>query len=266
MNNFKNKSWWDNNPMTYKDWELPLEKRVLNNIDEFRKLNEEYLHANPYLKKFFTDLSSNNFLENKTVLEIGCGWGSALLLLSKFAKKYYGIDISDMSIKGTKMNLEFFPRNNVEVKRNDAEKIEFEDKFFDYIYSWGVIMCSVDPSNIVKEMYRVLKDNSKGIVMVYSKDSLRYWLKGFFYLFFKLKIFKGYNLETVQDLFTDGHNTKHYTYNGLYEVFKKVGFKNIEITKSHMFKSTFPGVKAQSKIDLYLKKKAGWFLIIKFEK
>ena len=117
MNNFNNKSWWDNNPMTYKDWDLSLEKRIANNIDEFRKINEDYLNNNPYLKNLFTELSSNNYLENKVVLDIGCGWGSSVLLISKFAKKVYGIDISDMSIEGAKMNLKFFQKNNVEIKR-----------------------------------------------------------------------------------------------------------------------------------------------------
>ena len=101
MSNFENKSWWDNNPMTYKDWELPLEERVLNNIDEFRKLNEIYLQANPYLKKFFTDLSSNNYLENKTVLEIGCGWGG----FSEYIAKSTGAKIDGLTL--SKEQLEF---------------------------------------------------------------------------------------------------------------------------------------------------------------
>ena len=62
------------------------------------------------------------------MLDIGCGWGSSVLLISKFAKKVYGIDISDMAIEGAKMNLKFFQKNNVEIKRNDAEKLEFEDQ------------------------------------------------------------------------------------------------------------------------------------------
>ena len=53
MNNFNNKSWWDNNPMSYKNWDLSLEKRIANNIDEFRKINEDYLNNNPYLKNLF---------------------------------------------------------------------------------------------------------------------------------------------------------------------------------------------------------------------
>ena len=266
MNNFNNKSWWDNNPMTYKDWNLSLEKRIANNIDEFRKINEDYLNNNPYLKNLFTELSSNNYLENRVVLDIGCGWGSSVLLISKFAKKVYGIDISDMAIEGAKMNLKFFQKNNVEIKRNDAEKLEFEDQFFNYVYSWGVIHHSNNPSNIIGEMYRVLKDNGRGMIMVYNKNSLRYYIKGIYYLLFKFKIFRGYNLETVQKFFTDGYYHKHFTYNELYGEFKKVGFSNIDIKKSHMFKGILPGIKPQSKIDIYLKNKFGWFLIVNFTK
>ena len=40
----------------------------------------------------------------------------------------------------------------------------------------------------------------------------------------------------------------------------------VDIKKSHKFKGILPGIKPQSKIDIYLKNRFGWFLIVNFSK
>jgi hypothetical protein len=102
--------------------------------------------------------------------------------------------------------------------------------------------------------------------MVYNKMSLRYYCLGLYYLFFKFKIIAGYNLDTVQKFFTDGYYNKHYTSSELIEILNNVGFKNIKIEIDYMAARVFPGVKKGSSLDIYLKKKFGWFLIVRCNK
>ena len=148
----------------------------------------------------------------------------------------------------------------------DAEKLKFDKEYFDYVYSWGVIHHSANPEKIFFNIFRVLKKGGSSFVMVYNKHSLRYYCLGLYYLFGKFKIFQGYNLETVQKYFTDGYYHKHYTKNDMKKLLTKIGFKNIKIEIDYMAARIFPGVKKNSKLDKYLKKKFGWFLIVKFKK
>jgi SAM-dependent methyltransferase len=266
MNNLLNKNWWNENPMTYLDWDLKRNDRLVSQKKDFKKINDKYLNTNPYLKKKFENLKYLNFLKNDIVLDLGCGWGSSSILLSNYAKKVYAIDISEKSISGAKLNLKFFSTANVPIKKMDAEKLDFKNNFFDLIYSWGAIHHSNNPYKIYQNIYRTLKKNGKLFFMVYNRYSIRYYSLGFYYLFLKFKIFQGYTLDTVQKFFTDGYYHKHYTSRELYNILKNIGFKKIKIEIDYMATRVFPGIKQNSKLDLYLKKKFGWFLIINCEK
>ena len=102
----------------------------------------EDVENNPYLNDFFKNLKNDN--QENTVLDIGCGWGSSTVILSKIFKKVYSIDISAKSILAAKENIRLngFPER-VNLSKYDAEKLNFIN-YFDLIYSWGVIHHSYD--------------------------------------------------------------------------------------------------------------------------
>lgn len=266
MNNSKNRNWWNENPMTYLDWDLKKSDRLVTQKINFKKLNDKYLKSNPYLIKKFKEIKNKNFLKNSITLDLGCGFGSSSIKLSNYSKKVYAVDISEKSVKGTKQNLKYFSKKKVVVKKMDAEKLDFKSNFFDYIYSWGVIHHSNNPYKIYQNIYRTLKKGGKLFFMVYNKNSIRYYALGLYYLFFKFKILQGYNLDTVQKFFTDGYHHKHYTLRELFSILKNIGFNKIKIEIDYMAARVFPGIKQNSILDLYLKKNFGWFLIVNCEK
>ena len=262
--NIPNKDWWNNNPMTYEDWDLSKDIRASLNADKFKKINFDYIFHNPYLKKFFNNLE--NFNEKETALDIGCGWGTSSVILSKIFKKVISIDISEKSIEATSENIKLNGKiKNIFLKRLDAEMLNYEN-YFNLVYSWGVIHHSHDTETILKNIFKSLKINGTCLIMIYNKNSIRYYLKGLYYLFFKLKIFKGYNLDTVQKLFTDGYYQRHFTQDELNRILLQIGFNNINFEIGHMQKSYLPFFPKNSFIDNFLKKNFGWFLIAEFKK
>ena len=262
--NIFNENWWDQNQMTYEDWNLFTNKRSLINNEKIKKINSEYLRSNPYLNFYFKSL--RNFKPKNNVIDIGCGWGSSTVILSKFFKKVYSIDISKKSILATKNNIRLNGlEKKVNLKKFDAEKLNFNN-YFDLVYSWGVIHHSYNTKKILENIYKGLKKNGKCLIMIYHKNSLRYYLKGFYYLIFKFKIFSGYNLDSVQKLFTDGFYHKHYSKSELRKTLKEIGFKNISFDLTHMQKSYLPFIKKNSLIDKFLKKNFGWLLVAKLNK
>jgi ubiquinone/menaquinone biosynthesis C-methylase UbiE len=93
----------------------------------------------------------------------------------------------------------------------DAEQIDFADDSFDFLYSWGVIHHSENTGRIIDHIARVLAPGRRGMIMVYNRNSLRYYLKGLYQLFGRGLIFKGESLGTVQKYFTDGYFYTHYS-------------------------------------------------------
>jgi 2-polyprenyl-3-methyl-5-hydroxy-6-metoxy-1,4-benzoquinol methylase len=260
-----NEDWWDKNPMTYEDWDLPEDERSLKNEEKFKNINSAYMQSNPYLVDVFENFKNEGNQEN-VVLDIGCGWGTSTVMLSKIFKKVHSIDISTKSIGATKdnVNLNGNPER-VDLSKFDAEKLNFNN-FFDQIYSWGVIHHSHDTNQILSNLHKALKENGKCLIMIYYKNSLRYYLKGLYYLIFKLKIFSGHNLDSVQKFFTDGFYHTHYTKSELRKILSDIGFKNISFDVTHMEPAYLPFSKKDSFIDKFLKKNFGWLLVAKFTK
>ena len=63
----------------------------------------------------------------------------------------------------------------------DAEKMDFADASFDFIWTWGVIHHSSNTRQILSEMSRILRPGGRAVVMVYHRSFLYYYVfNGFF--------------------------------------------------------------------------------------
>ena len=182
--NRDNKDWWENNPMNY-NWDS--ENKWISEIPDLDKINSDFFSK---LDKVFFDISNiftsddpipfnkiikYNNIKNSKILEIGCGMGTHAELLCKNVKNldYTGIDI-------TKKRFEV--RNlKGKIIEADAESMPFEKESFDYVWSWGVIHHSKNTERIISEIWRVLKPGGKCNIMIYNKNSLRYYLYGGFF-------------------------------------------------------------------------------------
>jgi ubiquinone/menaquinone biosynthesis C-methylase UbiE len=253
----KNRLWWESLPMTYFDWDV--NERVPRTKEDFLMVEKKFLNGNPYMgNKFNFDL-----FKNKKVLEIGCGSGAASCLFAKAGAKVTAIDITNEAIKITKNNAQL---QNLKIKtlRQDAENLIFLDKSFDYIFSWGVLHHSQNTQKTFEEVSRVLKKYGAGLIMVYNKNSLRYYINGLYWLIIKGKIFQGYNLDRVQDFYTDGYYHRHFTPKELKKKLEKTGLICTSIFTTHMgtrFAWFLP-----KKVEDWLKNHYGWLLVAKFKK
>ncbi len=104
----------------------------------------------------------SQFVENKFVLDVGCGEGFGTYYLGQKAKKIIGIDNSQKSIEIATKN---YKDENIEFIQMNAEKLEFPEENFDSVISMGVIEHVKDYESYLREMKRVLK---KGGVCVLS--------------------------------------------------------------------------------------------------
>jgi ubiquinone/menaquinone biosynthesis C-methylase UbiE len=223
---------------------------------------------------------------NKDVLEIGLGVGADGTRWAKYAKSYTGIDLTEESVQAITMNLRIKGLKGNILKSN-VESLPFEDNKFDLVYSHGVLHHVSDIMKALGEIHRVLKDNGEMILMLYSKDSVNYWLRIqlYFRLRFPIELIKSRFGVSVRDPWKSHirnfHNVgwKYVSWSQWYhhctdgpdceianiyhkaeiiKIFKKAGFHIRKMRKAH-----FPITKGRyQKFDRLLAKYIGFYQFI----
>ena len=211
-----NRSWWESHPMRYDFTETV-------NVEEFTRefyeeIDRRFFHdARPYLpyKKLpFEALIDFESLANKDVLEIGVGMGSHAQLLAPRARSFTGIDLTTYAVNSTSRRMKQFglDKPNIRILQMDAEKLEFEDNSFDFVWSWGVIHHSSNTRQVLKEIHRILRPGGRVTTMVYHRNFWNYYIyAGFFGGIVKRHWFRTGSLHQVRQTEIDGALARFYT-------------------------------------------------------
>lgn len=140
------------------------QKRVWNKIA--KAWNACKYRINRDAEEFLKDHNKGN------VLDLGSGSGR------NFARINGQLHATDFSKKMLKIAKKNAKKNDISVKIKlmKDEKVPFEDNFFDAVMCIAVLHC-VESDNqrakLMKEMYRVLKPGSEGIITVWSRKNQR---------------------------------------------------------------------------------------------
>lgn len=158
------KAFWNENPVSTVEFgKIQDPKSYFEMIDDLRwKDNEKW--AEPV----FYNLPGNTLTK---LLDAGCGIGVFTRYYARKGFNVYGIDLSSESLKWTKKSLDLFSLN-AKLFEGSVEELPFEDNYFDYIVSNGVIHHTPNTEKAVSEFYRVLKPGGKVTVAVYYKNAL----------------------------------------------------------------------------------------------
>lgn len=207
-----NKAWWETNPMRY-DWRMEIKaepgtKEYFEEIDRrFFASAQKYL---PWKTIPFEGLIPFAELSDKDVIEIGCGQGSHAQLIAPRCKSYTGIDLTEAAAAMTAGRLKTFSLPG-EIHRMDAENMNFPDRSFDFIWSWGVIHHSADTRKILEEMQRVLRPGGKATVMVYYRSWWTFYVCGFLRRVFQRQFRGERDLHRIAQAATDGAIARYYS-------------------------------------------------------
>ena len=230
INNYKEnlksiKDYWVNNPC--EEWFFGPGITCKNpnqiNLEEFNRNSFLRYSNEPEILKF-TDF---NLLKGLNVLEVGFGLGSDAVLLAKSSKNYFGTDLSEVSYEVTSRRIKLYGLENTNLKVGSSTNLDYEDSFFDFVYSWGVIHHSGNIKKSLEEIYRVLKKGGRSKIMVYNKDSLIvfiYWL----YYSIKEVNFKRTRAQIISENI-ESPGTLILSKSELKELVNSVGFKLINL-------------------------------------
>jgi len=111
---------------------------------------------------------ASRFTNGGEVLEVGCGSGIGLGLLSRYASGVVGGDIDKRNIE---IALEQYRNNkNVTISQMDAHELPFEKCSFDTVILFEAIYYLEKPEQFISEAHRVLKDTGKLVISTVNKD------------------------------------------------------------------------------------------------
>jgi ubiquinone/menaquinone biosynthesis C-methylase UbiE len=139
--------------------------------------------TNRRIEVIFEDFLGNEDLNNKLLLDGGCGTGHFTTIAMNRNAKVTAIDLANKLVAITKDK-----NPNCNAITGSLLELPFPDEHFDYVISSDVIEHTTDPYLAVKELIRVLKPGGKICITVPNKT---FW-------FFSLKIAEVFKLRKYQ--------------------------------------------------------------------
>ena len=108
------------------------------------------------------------------LLEIGCGMGTDLLQFARGGARCTGVDLTPRSVEITRHRFRLYGMDGAFMIA-DGERLPFASESFDVVYSNGVLHHTPDTAGAIREVHRVLRPGGVARVMLYHRNSLKYW-------------------------------------------------------------------------------------------
>lgn len=193
---------------------------------QFHNQLEKRYQLEPYILSF-ADFSA---CRNKKVLEIGVGLGADHQMFAENGAILSGCDLTERAIEHTSNRLKLLELSST-LEVADAEKLPYADQQFDLVYSWGVIHHSPDTPAAALEIFRVMKPQGKGKIMIYHKHSMIGYMLWLRYGLARLKPFT--SLNEIYAQYLESLGTKAYTVKEAQKMFSMFTSVSIETVLSH---------------------------------
>jgi ubiquinone/menaquinone biosynthesis C-methylase UbiE len=175
----------------------------------------------PYILQF-ADFENSR---GKRVLEVGVGLGADHLMYAAHGADLYGIDLTMRAIEHCSRRLSVAGLSSG-LSVADAENLEFADRTFDIVYSWGVLHHSPDPRRAIAEAHRVLKDGGTARIMLYHKYSMVGFMLWMRYALLMLRPWR--SLDYIYATYLESPGTHAYSRAQVRDLFKQ--FRTVSIT------------------------------------
>ncbi|MFI5203012.1 MAG: class I SAM-dependent methyltransferase [Flavobacteriales bacterium] len=127
--------------------------------------------------------SSFDMLNDKNVLEVGCGAGRFTQILLDYSRAViYSVDLSEAVEANYENN---GPNNRLKLFRSSVYALPFEKQAFDFVFLFGVLQHTPDPGETVRSLCEMVKPGGEIIIDFYPRKgfytllSAKYMLRPF---------------------------------------------------------------------------------------
>ena len=106
-----------------------------------------------------------NIEKDYTVLDLGCGGGRNIEYFLTKAKKVYGLDHSETSVRiSSEMNKEAINSGRCQILLGDVKNLPFKDESIDVVTAFETIYFWNDIEKCFREIYRVLRKGGQFLI------------------------------------------------------------------------------------------------------
>ena len=106
-----------------------------------------------------------NIEKDYTVLDLGCGGGRNIEYFLTKAKKVYGLDHSETSVRiSSEMNKEAINSGRCQILLGDVKNLPFKDESIDVVTAFETIYFWNDIEECFREIYRVLRKGGQFLI------------------------------------------------------------------------------------------------------
>src|SRR3989344_280903 len=162
-------------------------------LQEYKKMDAiENEHWWFVAKRNMIGIILNKYAKEKNlkILDLGCGTGAVMKFLDSKDYKVCGVDTNDAA-------LDYCSEKRLEVKKGEAENINFDDNAFDIVLALDLLEHLDSPEKSIREINRILKKDGLLIATVPAHQFL--WS----YHDVSLHHKKRYDKENFKNLFQD---------------------------------------------------------------
>jgi ubiquinone/menaquinone biosynthesis C-methylase UbiE len=109
------------------------------------------------------------------LIELGCGAGFYTKVLAENASRVIATDLSDEMLAVARTQLRGW--QNVTLEKADCEKPDFPDGKFSSVFMANLIHVIGNPSTVLQESYRILKDGGLLLIINYTGHGVNWFEK-----------------------------------------------------------------------------------------
>jgi ubiquinone/menaquinone biosynthesis C-methylase UbiE len=133
-----------------------------SNIDPHQRVATSKLH---FFRLALHYLSSQGRNIDRSILDVGCGFGYFLELASRNGWNTYGVEIVDSAVEVARKKL-----GKKNIFHGSLRNAHYPDEYFDAITLWDVLVMVDNPIEELRECYRILKRGGKLGIRVRNAD------------------------------------------------------------------------------------------------
>lgn len=157
------------------------------------------------------------------LLDIGAGTGVFLKIAKEANWSTYGVEISQFAANFARKKFK------LNIFCGELKEAKYRSNYFDIVTGWDLIEHVEDPSDLVGEIYRLLKPNGYIVLQTTMVDSLLFIAADIIY---KLSFGK---IRKLAEVAYPVHHANHFSRKTLKSLVNKYGFKIIRTENVEMF-------------------------------
>ncbi len=172
--------------------------------------------------------------EGASCLDVCCGTGDWAIALSEAVGEkgsVIGLDFSKNMLSVGKEKVEEEGIKNITFIHGDAMQLPFEDNTFDYVTIGFGLRNVPDYNQVLKEMYRVVKNDGIVVCLDTSQPTLPIFKQIYFFYFEKIMpLFGKLFAKSYDEYMWLNESTRNFpNKEKLKQMFEDVGFKNVQV-------------------------------------